>query len=320
MSHKQLRRLVWAVRMTLALGVAASITANILHAKPHPIAQAIAAWPAVAFLITVELVTRIPLERRGLGYVRAGVSYGIAAIAAWVSYWHMVDVVARYGETGSVPYLLPLSVDGLIVVASVSLVELAGRREARQEPAAPATAAEPTPAVTTSGRAATTATTDPTPAPVAPTLLVPPAPLPAHTGTGADAGQPAPFAGPDPATDARDGAASAEAPLNGDRDPHAEVPLEREPPDHDEDDPNDDPEDETNDGASLDPDLMPLLPAARQARDELLREGHTVSRDALARRLRRNGTAIRNDRVSELLRELRREAQQVNGSRPTVPA
>jgi hypothetical protein len=40
----------------------------------------------------------------------------------------MAAVVARYGETGTVPYLLPLSVDGLIIVASVSLVELAGRR------------------------------------------------------------------------------------------------------------------------------------------------------------------------------------------------
>src|SRR5690606_15066850 len=50
-----------------------------------------------------------------------------AGIAAWVSYWHMVGVAARYGETGASPYLLPLSVDGLVVVASVCLVELAGR-------------------------------------------------------------------------------------------------------------------------------------------------------------------------------------------------
>ena len=40
----------------------------------------------------------------------------IAGIAAWVSYWHMAGVAARYGETGASPYLLPLSVDGLIVV------------------------------------------------------------------------------------------------------------------------------------------------------------------------------------------------------------
>jgi hypothetical protein len=39
----------------------------------------------------------------------------------------MAGVAARYGETGASPYLLPLSVDGLIVVASICLVELGGR-------------------------------------------------------------------------------------------------------------------------------------------------------------------------------------------------
>jgi hypothetical protein len=52
----------------------------------------------------------------------------IAGIAAWVSYWHMVGVAAHYGETeAAASYLLPLSVDGLVIVASVSLVEISGR-------------------------------------------------------------------------------------------------------------------------------------------------------------------------------------------------
>ncbi|MFC7527548.1 hypothetical protein [Actinoplanes sp. GCM10030250] len=72
--------------------------------------------------------------------------------------------------------------------------------------------------------------------------------------------------------------------------------------------------------ADLAPDLLPLLPAARAARDELLREGRTVSRDALAHRLRHHGTAIRNNRVSELLNTLRREENALNGERPKVPA
>ena len=70
------------------------------------------------------------------------------------------------------------------------------------------------------------------------------------------------------------------------------------------------------DDADLAPDLVPLLPAARTARDELTREGRTVSRDALARRMRRNGHTIRNNRVSELLAALRQEAPPVNGHRP----
>jgi hypothetical protein len=120
-------RLRWGLRGTLALGVAASVAANVLHARPNPISQTIAAWPPVALLLTVEWITRVPIHRRSLSAARIAATAVIAGIAAWVSYWHMAGVAARYGETGTAPFLLPFSVDGLIVVASISLVELAER-------------------------------------------------------------------------------------------------------------------------------------------------------------------------------------------------
>ncbi|GAA4472977.1 hypothetical protein GCM10023170_093480 [Phytohabitans houttuyneae] len=86
------------------------------------------------------------------------------------------------------------------------------------------------------------------------------------------------------------------------------------------DDEYDDVRHERDQGAELAADLVPLLPAARAARDELVQEGHTVSRDALAHRLRRNGHSIRNNRVSELLAALRQEAPSADASRPTTPA
>jgi hypothetical protein len=132
-SMKHLKRLRWAVRFVLSLGVAASVAANILHANPNPISQTIAAWPSLAFLLTVELVSRIPVTRRLRAAIRIGATAMVAGIAGWVSYWHMVDVAARFGETGTSPYLLPLTVDGLIVVASVSLIELAVKIAALEE-------------------------------------------------------------------------------------------------------------------------------------------------------------------------------------------
>ncbi len=123
----QLLRVRWGVRGALLLGVATSVAANILHANPNPISQAIAAWPPLALLLTVELISRIPVHRRSLTVVRLAATAAIAGIAAWVSYWHMAGVTAKYGEVGAAPYLIPLSVDGLVVVASVCLVELAGR-------------------------------------------------------------------------------------------------------------------------------------------------------------------------------------------------
>jgi len=148
MELSQLKRLRWTVRLVLALGVAASVAANVLHARNNPISQVIAAWPSVAFLLTVELTSRIPLSRPLLAAVRISATAVIAGIAGWVSYWHMVGVAGRYGETNDSAHLLPFTVDGLIVVASVSLVELGARIasfSAKVEQVAAEPAVEPAP-------------------------------------------------------------------------------------------------------------------------------------------------------------------------------
>ncbi|MEV0715635.1 helix-turn-helix domain-containing protein [Asanoa sp. NPDC050611] len=135
MTDRHLVRIRWGVRGALALGVAASVAANMLHADPNPIAQTISAWPPLALLLTVELISRVPAHRRSLATVRFTATALIAGIAAWVSYTHMVAVAARYGEEGLAPHLIPLSVDGVVVVASVCLVELAGRMRRNPDPA-----------------------------------------------------------------------------------------------------------------------------------------------------------------------------------------
>src|SRR5688572_11036804 len=127
----ELVRLRWAVRGVLTVGLAASIAANVLHARPDPTSQMIAAWPPLSLLLTVELVSRVPVHRWWRTTIRVLATGSVAGIAAWVSYGHMVEVARRFGEAGHTPYLLPISVDGLIIVASICLVELTGRlREA----------------------------------------------------------------------------------------------------------------------------------------------------------------------------------------------
>jgi hypothetical protein len=54
----------------------------------------------------------------------------LAAIAAVVSYKHMHQLVLRHGESAWSAALIPLSVDGMIVAASMSLL-LASRRGSR---------------------------------------------------------------------------------------------------------------------------------------------------------------------------------------------
>ena len=150
----RLLRLRWGVRALFALGVAASVVANVLHAQPNPISRVLSSWPSIALLLTVDLVSRIPVSGSWRSIVRVGATTVVALIAAWVSYWHMVEVSIRYGETDSAPYMLPVSVDGLIVVATVSLLELGRRIQALSlSPSAgasrgsvsPDSAAEPSP-------------------------------------------------------------------------------------------------------------------------------------------------------------------------------
>jgi hypothetical protein len=139
---RQLRRVRWGVRFTLALGISASLAANVLHAHHLLIDQIIAGWPPVAVFASIEAIARVPIRKRWLAIVRmAGLGF-VAGIAFWVSYWHMASVAATHGENGS-KYLLPLSVDGLVLVSSISLVELTGQISAA-ETAARAAAAVPT--------------------------------------------------------------------------------------------------------------------------------------------------------------------------------
>ena len=185
---RTLRRLRWAVRGTLMLGVAASVTANVLHAEPHPISQAIAAWPSLALLLTVELIARIPVTRAGIAVARLAATAVVAAIAAWVSYWHMAGVAAKYGETGITPYLLPISVDGLILIASISLLEISARIRTIEAAthAMPSPQPAPEPATSPVGAATTSQPSRPRP----PTT--PPAPHPDLSPTPPDMPRPRP--------------------------------------------------------------------------------------------------------------------------------
>lgn len=165
---RRLRRLQWGVRGALALGVAASIAANILHAQPSVVGRAISAWSPIALLITVELISRVPVHRRVLAVVGRAATATVAGIAAWVSYGHMVSVAARYGESDISAHLLPLSVDGLVVVASIALLEVGGQIRAELGDVHEATAATVVEPAAPDVPVATAAPTgDPSPAPVA---------------------------------------------------------------------------------------------------------------------------------------------------------
>jgi hypothetical protein len=54
----------------------------------------------------------------------------VAGVAAYVSYWHCVEVVTHRGEPGMVGHLYPVVIDGIIVAASMVLLDAARHTEA----------------------------------------------------------------------------------------------------------------------------------------------------------------------------------------------
>ena len=125
-----LHRIRHGARATLILGIGASLAANMLAADPSIIGRIIAAWSPVALLLTVELLSRVPAAPGWLSRIRVAAAALIAGIAAWVSYWHMVEVAAAYGEGVVAAHLLPFSVDGLVIVSSICLMEISQRMTA----------------------------------------------------------------------------------------------------------------------------------------------------------------------------------------------
>src|SRR4051794_25105781 len=52
------RRNRWSAWLAFWTGVAASVLANVLAAEPSAVARCISAWPAIAFVLVVEVITR----------------------------------------------------------------------------------------------------------------------------------------------------------------------------------------------------------------------------------------------------------------------
>lgn len=132
LTSKQVRNLKRGVRAALGFGILTSIAANVIHSLTQPHDQAWQVWtsagqaalaPLVLF-ISVEMVTRIPVHSRVLGWVRLLITLTLAGFSGWVSYWHMRDVSVMLGETGGSQYIYPLIIDGMMLVATISLIEL----------------------------------------------------------------------------------------------------------------------------------------------------------------------------------------------------
>lgn len=74
-----------------------------------------------------------PAKLRGDWLVRLATVLAVVAVAgvaAYVSYWHAVDVVTRHGERGSIGRLYPVLIDGIVIAASMVVLDAARHLDA----------------------------------------------------------------------------------------------------------------------------------------------------------------------------------------------
>lgn len=128
-TRKTLNHLRWLCRAVIVGSGSFSIWANILHVVDPTIPAIIfAAAPPIVVLFGWEMVSRIPIREDARWYVRLvrpSITGSLAFGGAWLSYWHQKDAIYRYnaGDLQNA-MILPLLIDGLMIIASLSVYEL----------------------------------------------------------------------------------------------------------------------------------------------------------------------------------------------------
>lgn len=114
--------MITGARVAVGAGLAASLIGNAAAAEATLGGRAVAAFAPVALATAVWLLEH---DRAPDGPWRAATWLGtgvLAAVAAWVSYWHLVELARHYGEHGhGTQYLLPLAPDALVLIGSAYL-------------------------------------------------------------------------------------------------------------------------------------------------------------------------------------------------------
>jgi len=125
----KLNHLRWFCRALAAAVAVVSVWANYLHASSMDhMGQVISILPPLLVVAAFEIGSRIPIDKDRPWYrklPRPLATVGIAFIGAYLSYFHQRDAFFQHTNGDiSTAAALPISIDGLMIVAVVSLYEL----------------------------------------------------------------------------------------------------------------------------------------------------------------------------------------------------
>lgn len=139
---RKARTALLTARVTFGIGVAVSLAANVYASERTPIGIAVGLWTPVAFLLAMGLLENVPVKGFK-GQLRTVAIAFLAAIAGWVSYWHLVEVATAGGADGFTAHALPLTVDVMMALAGSAMKAKPAARPAARRTRKPAAKAAP---------------------------------------------------------------------------------------------------------------------------------------------------------------------------------
>jgi hypothetical protein len=126
-----------AAMTVFGTGAAASLAANVMASNGTPVGVIVGAFPALMLLGALYLLENGSTHPR---WVRWAI-VPVIVVAAWMSYWHIVDVVLSTGEGAITAHLFPIIIDLPMAIASAALRPAPVKRPARKRAPAKAKAA-----------------------------------------------------------------------------------------------------------------------------------------------------------------------------------
>jgi hypothetical protein len=154
MSKEQLelryyRRMWIFVTVTTVMGLGLTTVLNVMHAPPSLGGRIVGGAPPVFVLFCLELISRIPATNRLRSAFRVAASILVTGISFAISYEQQREFVMELGFDGWIAYAFPVIIDGVMVVSTLSLIEVTVKvRELRSSLAPSSVVATRTVAVT----------------------------------------------------------------------------------------------------------------------------------------------------------------------------
>ncbi len=140
----ELKRLRLLVLVVVCMGIGSSVALNVMHAPHNLGARFVAAVPPLAVFVVIELISRIPSSSKLLSAGRVLASLVVSGVGGSVSYVQQMAYVRQLGYSGWIAVVFPACIDGVMVVATLSLVEVVRKiRQVKEaQSATPTTAAQ----------------------------------------------------------------------------------------------------------------------------------------------------------------------------------